>query len=128
VIANKPTGTKYFAIIMDDETAPCGTGTGACAHWSLLNLPPSKTTLLAGESATITGVVQGIAYNDLAGYQGPNPPSGSHTYSITVYALGAATSPEPAATTTGPKYTRASFEAKYANYILAKSTITGTYP
>ncbi len=127
VIANKPTGTKYFAIVKDDGTAPCGTGTSACAHWSIMNLPPSKTTLVAGESATITGVVQGFAYNGLAGYQGPNPPSGTHTYTITVYALGAATPAEPAATAT-TTYTRASFEAKYANYILAKSTMTGTYP
>ena len=124
-IANAPTGTKYFAIVMDDETAPCGTGLTACAHWSLMNLAPTKTSLALGESATITGVVQGIAYNGSSGYQGPNPPSGSHTYTITVYALGALATAEPAP---APAYTRASFEAKYKNHILAKSSITGTFP
>lgn len=126
--ANAPTGTKYFAVIMDDETAPCGTGVNACAHWSLLNLPASKTSLATNESTTIAGVVQGIAYNNLPGYQGPNPPAGTHTYSITVYALGPATPAEPAATATTPKYTRARFKANYAQYIMGESTITGKYP
>ncbi len=127
-IAGSPSGTKYFAIVMDDETAPCGTGVSACAHWSIFNLAPTKTSLLAGESASITGVVQGFAYNGLPGYQGPNPPSGVHTYNITVYALGQATAAEPAATLATSTYTRASFEAKYANFILGKANISGTYP
>ena len=127
-IVDKPTGTKFFAIVMDDSTSPCGSGVNACPHWSLLNLPASELSLAAGESTTITGVVQGLAYNGSAGYQGPNPPSGTgtHTYTITVYALGSTATAEPA--TPVPTYTRASFEAKYAKFILAKHTITGTDP
>ena len=127
-IANAPTGTKFFAIVMDDETLPCLPATGACAHWSVLNLWPAKVNIAAGEDLSLlSGVVVGAAYNDVKGYQGPNPPAGPvHTYNITVYALGAATQAEPA--TPVQKYTRASFEAKYAKFILGKATVSGTYP
>lgn len=125
-IANKPTGTKQFAIIMDDEG--CGTGASACVHWGVFNLPPGKTSIAADENLTLQNdVVLGKAYNGATGYQGPNPPAGpAHTYKITVYALGGLAPVEPGSPV--PQYTRASFEAKYGQYILAQSTISGTYP
>ncbi len=131
-ITGAPSGTKYFAIIMDDEaTAPntCGVSVNACRHWAVLNLPKTKTTFVQGESTTLTGVVQGVAQDGTAGYFGPNPPAGSgtHTYKLTVYALGPNAPAEPAATS-NTRYTRASFEIKYKDYIMLQSTITGTYP
>ena len=120
-IANKPSGTKFFAIVMDDETAPCGVGVNACRHWAVLNIPPTKINFAAGEDLTpVSGLVQ-------ENYLGPNPPAGpAHTYKITVYALGGLAPVEPGNPV--PQYTRASFEAKYGQYILAQSTISGTYP
>lgn len=135
-IANAPSGTKFFAIVMDDDTVSplgnCGLGVAACAHWSLFNLPAATTSLPEGASGTpLAGVVQGYAYNGKAGYQGPNPPAGeTHTYTITVYAMGQGATAVTAGTAATATYTRASFEAKYKDFILGQSkpNIVATFP
>lgn len=129
-ISNVPTGTTLFAIVMDDEIAPCGKGLGACRHWAVLNIPKGKTSIVIDEDwSTYAGVAlgepYGTPYNLKTGYAGPNPPN-QHTYNLTVYALGAG-APVKAANPV-PQITRASFEAEYKNYILAKATLTGKYP
>ena len=35
---NVPDNTESFALIIDDETAPCGTDANACVHWNLFNI------------------------------------------------------------------------------------------
>ncbi|QTD46789.1 hypothetical protein J1M35_07935 [Ottowia testudinis] len=126
-IANVPVGTKYLAIVMDDETSPdCGTGSAACVHWGVFNLPPDHLTIAQGENlGALSGVVLGTAYNGQPGYQGPNPPS-NHVYKITVYALGSGATAVPASPV--PTYTRSTFEAAYGSVIVGQFTWTGRYP
>jgi len=122
--ANVPEAAVELAIIMDDETAPCGAGTNACAHWGVFDLPTS-TTSVAHNATGLTAT--SLAYNGVAGYQGACPPNGEHTYKTTVYAL---SSDVDATTFTGSNasvMTRGLFEANYADHILSHATITSTF-
>lgn len=125
-IANVPASTQFLAIVMDDETLPCGAGADACIHWGVFNLPSTKFAIEENENlAAIQNVVLGSAYNSLTGYQGPNPPS-NHTYKITVYALSSAA--VAVQSTPVPKYTRSTFETAFSGKILDKVTISGRFP
>lgn len=80
-----PAGTASLAIVVDDPDAPNGTFT----HWVLLDLAPQATELTAG-----TTPPNAKQANNSAGkpsYAGPCPPSGTHHYRFTVYALSKAT-------------------------------------
>ena len=130
-IAGAPSGTKYFAIVMDDQSAACTTPTPvpACVHWNVFNIPKGKTTIASNEAwDLISGVILGASYTGDREYEGPNPPAGdpAHTYKITVYALNADTAAMTA--TPVPSYSTATFEAKYSKFILSKASLTGTYP
>lgn len=122
-ITNVPAGTTSFAIVMDDEVPPCGTGNSACVHWGVFNLPATKVAIAENENlGAISGVVLGGNYNGTAGYEGPNPPS-NHVYRLTVYALssgGAVAAPVT--------YTRSQFQAAFASRIVGSATYTGRFP
>ena len=123
-ISDVPSGTKRFAIIMDDETPPCQVGLSACRHWGVYNLPVSKTSIAEGEDLlTQSNVVYGTNYTGGIGYAGPAPAS-SHTYKLTVYAL----TSDATWVTAVPEFTRAKFELDFKAFIIGKATITGTYP
>ncbi|MDG1308093.1 MAG: YbhB/YbcL family Raf kinase inhibitor-like protein [Porticoccaceae bacterium] len=122
--SNPPTGTSSYAIIMDDETPPCGTGAEACVHWALYNLPSSTTSLVSNvDVSTIDGAVEGYTYDAATiDYAGPCPPN-AHTYNTTVYALGAGMTTIGANTT----WTSSTFEAEYSDSIIGQAEITGTF-
>ena len=123
-ISDVPSGTKRFAIIMDDETAPCQVGLSACRHWGVYNLPVSKTSIAEGENLlTQSNVTLGSNYSGSVGYSGPAPAS-AHTYKLTVYAL----TNDVTWVTAVPDYTRAKFELDFKAFIIGKATLTGTYP
>lgn len=129
-ISDIPVGTKRFAIIMDDESAPCLTGLSACRHWAVLNLPLSKTAIAEGEDLLLqSGVVYGTNYMagtggvDGVGYAGPVATS-QHTYKLTVYAL----TDNVTWVTAIPEYNRAKFELDFKAFIIGKATLTGVYP
>jgi len=123
-ISDVPNGTKRFAIIMDDETAPCQAGLSACRHWGVYNLPVSKTTIAEGENLlTQSNVVYGTNYTGSVGYSGPAATS-AHTYKLTVYAL----TSDVTWVTAIPEYTRAKFELDFKAFIIGKATLTGVYP
>ncbi|MGB2881371.1 MAG: YbhB/YbcL family Raf kinase inhibitor-like protein [Rhodoferax sp.] len=123
-IGDIPVGTDRFAIVMDDETAPCQPGLGACRHWGVFNLPVSKTLIGEGEDLLLqNGTLYGSNKNGTVGYLGPDATS-QHTYKLTVYAL-AVTAPFLSYI---PEYNRAKFEIDFKSYILGKATITGVYP
>ena len=120
---NPPSDTNSFAIIMDDETSPCGTGSNACVHWALFNLPSSTTSLVSNvDVSTIEGAVEGNTYIPTTDYAGPCPPS-AHTYNTTVYALGSGMTTIGANST----FTSSEFEADYSGSILGQAEITGTF-
>ena len=83
-----PSGTKSFALIMDDPDAP----TGTFVHWVIYNIPSSSNGLPESvpTGAKLTdGALQGNNGAGRTGYTGPCPPSGTHRYFFKLYALDA---------------------------------------
>jgi Raf kinase inhibitor-like YbhB/YbcL family protein len=82
-----PTGTKTYAVICDDPDAPRAQ---PWVHWVVFNIPASKQSLaegLAPKEKNDSGMQQGLNDYEQIGWGGPNPPSGTHRYYFTVYAL-----------------------------------------
>ena len=81
-----PTGTRSFALIMDDPDAPIGT----FVHWVIYNIPASSRGLpeaVPTNGQLVDGTLQGNNGSGKAGYTGPCPPSGTHRYFFKLYAL-----------------------------------------
>jgi len=128
-----PANTSKFAVIIDDEVSPCGTGDGACKHWNVFNIPSTITTFTTGQKVTdISGIVEGKiqtgATTFVNAYNGMCPPAAAsgyptkHTYKVTAYAL-KDTMPNLDAETS---LTRSQFKATYGSHILGEATISGT--
>lgn len=79
-----PAAAKALAIVVDDPDAPNGTFT----HWVLLDLDPKTTSVAEGITPDAT---QADNSAGKPSYYGPCPPSGTHHYRFTVYALSKAT-------------------------------------
>lgn len=75
-----PAGTRSFTLIMEDPDAPGGTFT----HWVAFDIPPTVTELPEGAQTIAKGGLNGTGK---LGYTGPCPPSGTHRYVFTLYAL-----------------------------------------
>ena len=123
-----PANTSKYAVIMDDETSPCGTGDNACKHWNVYNIPNTITSFTTGQKVTdIAGVVEGKVETPPVGalankYSGMCPPS-KHTYKITAYAL-KDTMPIVDASAS---LTRSQFKSQYSSHILGEATLSGTF-
>jgi Raf kinase inhibitor-like YbhB/YbcL family protein len=114
-----PAGTKSFALINDDPDAPMGTW----VHWVVYNLPPSVRQLpeaFPADKERPDGTRQGRTDFGRIGYGGPCPPSGTHRYVFTLYALDTVLSLAPGAT-------KAAVEAAMQGHILAQAQLIGTY-
>jgi Raf kinase inhibitor-like YbhB/YbcL family protein len=75
-----PRGTRSLALLAVDPDAP----SGAFTHWTLWNLPPSRSSL----PARFRWKWQGRNDAGTVGYTGPCPPTGpKHHYVFTLYAL-----------------------------------------
>ena len=86
--AGAPTETRSFALAMVD-THPIAKG---YLHWLVVDIDPATTSVPedAADGAMPTGS------RELQPYAGPFPPSGTHDYEITLYALDAETLALPA--------------------------------
>lgn len=128
---NTPSGTTTLALIIDDETAPCGTDANACVHWNLFNIDASITALVEDvDPATLVNtegfsqVVEGLNYAGTNNYAGPCPPAGnSHVYYFVLYALSA----DQPTMTRLDALTRSEFEEAYTDNILGQAVLTGTF-
>jgi Raf kinase inhibitor-like YbhB/YbcL family protein len=81
-----PPKTQSFAVIVTDPDAPQGT----YVHWVVANLSPDTTALSPGvpaEPQGPAGSTQGTNSSGKVGYAPPCPPSGTHDYQFTVYAV-----------------------------------------
>ena len=114
-----PAGGKSLALTCDDPDAP----RGLWVHWVVFDLPPSATGLPEGVPATPEisgGGRQGKNDFGKIGYGGPCPPSGTHRYVFTLYALDSTLGiPAGAA--------RQDLLAAMRNRALGEATLTGTY-
>jgi Raf kinase inhibitor-like YbhB/YbcL family protein len=80
-IEGAPAEAKSLALIVDDPDAPAGLFT----HWLVWNIDP-KTTEIA-ENSVPKGAIQGTNDFPGRGYDGPQPPSGTHRYYFKIFAL-----------------------------------------
>lgn len=112
-----PASTQSFALILDDPDAPGGTFT----HWVLFDLP-SGTTELAEDASSDAALAahQGKTSWRKAGYGGPCPPSGTHHYVFTLYALD---SPLKLSAGASKKELLSALEG----HVLAQTKLTGLY-
>jgi Raf kinase inhibitor-like YbhB/YbcL family protein len=76
-----PDDTAELALVMDDPDA------NGFVHWVVVGIPPSADAFEGG--AIPDGAVEGQAGFSRAGYGGPCPPTGTHRYNFTLYALSA---------------------------------------
>ena len=105
-----PDGTVAFALILDDPDA------GGFVHWTVADIAASDGSAEEGESPGIDGR-NGFGR---AGYGGPCPPSGTHRYVVTVYALREPLSVEPG-------FNAADLRSAMEGRVLATGRLTGTY-
>ena len=75
-----PSETKSFAITCIDPDAPGG----SWIHWLVYNIP--KTVDEIKQGATVSGTEVTNDFGKIS-YGGPCPPSGTHRYYFTIYAL-----------------------------------------
>ncbi len=81
-----PEKAETLALIVDDPDAPSKTW----VHWVVFDLPATATGLPEGVPPRPTpdlGGTHGINDFGNLGYGGPCPPSGTHNYVFTLYAL-----------------------------------------
>lgn len=112
-MSSAPEGTACFALSVID---PDG---GNWVHWLAVNI--LAQSLAENASIDLAGsLVQGENDFRQVGYGGPTPPSGTHTYVITVYALSAPVSLENG-------FSLKQFNAAIENNVLARAVLTGDY-
>lgn len=105
-----PSGTRSFAVLVDDPDAPKGDFT----HWLVTGIPATATSL---GRALPEGAVAAKNDKGSTGYTPPCPPSGKHRYRFHVYALD----------TTPHATTRAAFTRAIKGHVLAEGELIGTY-
>jgi hypothetical protein len=79
-----PDGTAALALVVDDPDAR------GWVHWLVLDLPGSASGSIPRDVGTGSNApAQGRNDFGRTGWGGPCPPSGTHRYAFTLYALGA---------------------------------------
>lgn len=109
-----PSNTHSLALILDDPDAPGGTFT----HWIAFDLPATQKEIPEGAKEVGKSGKNGRGQT---GYTGPCPPSGTHRYFFTLYALDV--------TTLGLNdgAPRADVEQAMAGHILGTAQLMGRY-
>jgi len=113
-ITGVPESAQSLALIVDDPDAPGGTWT----HWTVWNIAPTTTEIAA--HAVPDGAVEGTTSFGKPGYGGPCPPSGTHHYVFTLYALDTPLSLSSDADV-------AQLKAALAGPVMAKTQLIGLY-
>ena len=76
---NPPAATKSFALTCIDPDAPSGN----FIHWIVYDIPANVSSIEQGQKI---GRELPNSFGKI-GYKGPSPPSGTHRYVFTLYAL-----------------------------------------
>jgi Raf kinase inhibitor-like YbhB/YbcL family protein len=116
-----PSGTKSFALIVDDPDAPDPANPRMTwVHWVLYNIPASTGALAEGIKKLPEGTMEGLNDWKETGYRGPCPPIGRHRYYHKLYALDTVL---PDLKTP----TKAKLEKAMEGHVLAKAELIGMY-
>lgn len=115
-----PSGTRSFALVVDDPDAPSGT----FRHWGAFNIPAGARNLAVGAGNNSEGLMS-QALNDFgkSGYGGACPPKGHgpHRYRFKLFALDT----EKLALPSGAKVEQV--EAAASEHLLGRAELIGTY-
>jgi len=111
-ITGLPTNTKTLAIVLHDPDAQ---REGGFTHWVAFNIDP-----VADIPEKFTGGIQAMNGANKPGYIGPCPPTGTHHYHFTIYAVDSKLNLE---STAG----KAELEKALVGHILAKGELVGLY-
>ena len=111
-IASIPAGAQSLVLVMDDPDAPGG----VWDHWVAFNIEP---TAVVPEDVGAIGTSGSNSWGRL-GYGGPCPPSGTHRYITTVYALDRQLGLDEGAT-------KDDVLAAMSGHVLAEGAVMGTY-
>lgn len=117
-----PSGTKSFALIIDDPDAPDPAAPKRIwVHWVLYNLPPEARELATGaDTAGLpAGTTRGVNDYKRDRFDPPCPPIGRHRYVHKLYALDTRLDLD--------KATKPTLEAAMTGHILAEAVLIGTY-
>ncbi len=109
-----PAETQSFALFLEDPDAPSGT----FYHWIAFDIPRSVTKI--DEGAQQVGK-SGKNSAGKTGYIGPCPPSGTHRYIFTIYAL------DVSSVNLSAGATRDQVVAALKGHILAQGQLMGRY-
>jgi hypothetical protein len=109
-----PQGTVSFALILDDPDAR------GFIHWVVYNIPGGSTGSLREGMHPNDSPLQGRNDFGKTGYGGPCPPSGTHHYRFTLWALSARLN-------LSDKPSAAEVRTALTIRTLAQATLTGTY-
>jgi Raf kinase inhibitor-like YbhB/YbcL family protein len=80
-VSDVPDSAKSLVLIVDDPDAPGGT----FSHWIVWNIDAKINSM--SENKLPSGAIAGINDAGKNRYTGPCPPSGTHRYTFTIYAL-----------------------------------------
>jgi Raf kinase inhibitor-like YbhB/YbcL family protein len=85
--AGAPSGTRSFALVVEDPDAPKGT----FRHWAAYDIPADSQRLTEGAGSPLQGAALQMGRNDFGNerYDGPQPPPGhgTHHYHFRLFAL-----------------------------------------
>ncbi|MEY2555068.1 MAG: hypothetical protein QOF93_212 [Verrucomicrobiota bacterium] len=113
-IERVPVEAKSLALIVDDPDAPVGLFT----HWLVWNIDP-KTNKIA-EKSVPKGASQGTNDFPGSGYDGPQPPSGTHRYYFKIFALDRVLDLKPGAK-------RREVDAAMRGHVIGEGELMGRY-
>ena len=119
-----PSGTKGFALIVDDPDAPDPRAPKRTwVHWVVYDLPPDARSLPEGcTRATLPrGAVEGRNDWHELGWRGPCPPVGKHRYFFKLYAL------DTSLEDLGGGASKADLENAMMAHAIGTATLMGTY-
>lgn len=108
------TGTKSYALTVDDPDAPSGT----FHHWLVWNIQPK--TMNIPENSVPPGAIEGTNSTSKQSYTAACPPTGTHRYIFTIYAL-------DKTLLLGSDVDRDAFDVAIQGHVLSQSTLTATY-
>jgi Raf kinase inhibitor-like YbhB/YbcL family protein len=108
-----PSGTGTLALIVDDPDA------NGYVHWVAYGIEPGSN-LAQGISRAPGAPMEGLNSRGTVGWTGPCPPSGTHHYDFTLYALSRAVSFDQ-------RPTAAQLRAAMKGAIIARSRLVATY-
>lgn len=114
-----PKGAKTVALVCDDPDAP----KKDFVHWVLFNVPETTTELrehVPPQRELPDGSRQGKNDFGKVGYGGPCPPSGTHRYHFTLYAVDTTLD-------VAPSSTREVLMAALGPHVVETARLTGRY-